>query len=183
MSNEFYNFIAKNILHFFQTRADEMQPGERYCLKLDTQEMVAGVDDELRKLTTSNNIQGVFNYGSVYSTYTIYLKPNLEVVVASKINGMTDDFLATIRNAEMTEDHFPVLMITSSAIDTLPAVPAICLLLVCHLIPRQLSRKLKSISLMLSCRFRTKFYWKWSWHVNKLIVLATNRHFMNTQNC
>lgn len=56
MSNEFYNFIAKNILHFFQTRADEMQPGERYCLKLDTQEMVAGVDDELRKLTTSNNI-------------------------------------------------------------------------------------------------------------------------------
>ena len=26
-----------------------MQPGERYCLKLDTQEMVAGVDDELRK--------------------------------------------------------------------------------------------------------------------------------------
>ena len=49
MSNEFDNFIAKNILHFFQTRADEMQPGERYCLKLDTQEMVAGVDDELRK--------------------------------------------------------------------------------------------------------------------------------------
>ena len=32
---------------------------------------------------------------------------------------MTDDFLATIRNAEMTEDHFPVLMITSSAIDTI----------------------------------------------------------------
>ena len=119
MSNEFYNFIAKNILHFFQTRADEMQPGERYCLKLDTQEMVAGVDDELRKLTTSNNIQGVFNYGSVYSTYTIYLKPDLEVVVASKINGMTDDFLATIRNAEMTENHFPVLMITASAIDTI----------------------------------------------------------------
>ena len=119
MSNEFYNFIAKNILHFFQTKADEMQPGERYCLKLDTQEMVAGVDDELRKLTTSNNIQGVYNYGSVYSTYTIYLKPNLEVVVASKINGMTDDFLATIRNAEMTENHFPVLMITASAIDTI----------------------------------------------------------------
>ena len=46
MSNEFYNFIAKNILHFFQTRADEMQPGERYCLKLDTKEQVAGVDDK-----------------------------------------------------------------------------------------------------------------------------------------
>lgn len=111
--------LQKTYCIFSRPELMKCSPGERYCLKLDTQEMVAGVDDELRKLTTSNNIQGVFNYGSVYSTYTIYLKPGLEVVVASKINGMTDDFLATIRNAEMTENHFPVLMITASAIDTI----------------------------------------------------------------
>lgn len=119
MLNEFYNYIANNTLSFFQAKASSMQPGERYCLKLDNEEMVEGVDRALRNTTAVNHIQGVFNYGDVYSTFTIKLSAKIEIVVASKINGMTDDFLATLRNAELTDNHFPILMITCSAIDTI----------------------------------------------------------------
>ena len=119
MLNEFYDYIANNTLSFFQRRIASIQPGERYCLKLDNEEMVLGVDKALKNITALNNIQGKFNYGNVYSTFTIKLASELEIVVASKINKMTDDFLATLRNAEMTEKHFPILMITHSTIDTI----------------------------------------------------------------
>mgnify|MGYP001361012973 CR=1 FL=1 len=119
MLNEFYNYIANNTLSYFQSKVASIRPGERYCLKLDTEEMVKGVDSALRKRTQLDNIQGTYQYGSVYSTFTIQLSANIEVVVASKINGMTDDFLATLRNAELSDKHFPILMITHSAIDSI----------------------------------------------------------------
>ena len=119
MSNEFYDYIAKNTLNFFQCNIEALRPGERYCLKLDNEEMVKGVDKALRETTEQNEIQGKYVYSEVYSTFTIKLSGEIEVVVASKIDGMTDDFLATLRNAELTVKHFPILMITHSAIDTI----------------------------------------------------------------
>lgn len=119
MLNEFYKYIANNTISFFQSRSSVIRPGERYCLRLDTEEMVEGVDLALRAKTTTDGIQGQFQYGDVYSTFTIKLSADLEVVIASKINGMTDDFLATLRNAELTAKHFPILMITHSPIDTI----------------------------------------------------------------
>lgn len=119
MSNEFYDYIAKIILGFFQEKKYIMRPGERYCLKLDTEEMVEGVDKALRTLLVQNDMQGEYIYEQVYSTYTIKLTSELEVVVSSKLNGMTDDFLATLRNAELTSKYFPILMITHSTIDTI----------------------------------------------------------------
>ena len=119
MLNEFYNYIANNTLCFFQSKGDVLQSGERYCLKLDTEEMVVGVDDALRNVTSQNNIQGSYSYGDVYSTFTLKISENMQVVVAAKRDGMTDDFLATLRNAELTENRFPILIITHSAIDTI----------------------------------------------------------------
>lgn len=119
MLNEFYNYIANNTVSFFQSREAVIRPGERYCLRLDSEEMVAGVDQALRSKTLVDGIQGRYQYGTVYDTFTIRLSASTEVVVASKINGMTDDFLATLRNAELTENHYPILMITHSPIDTI----------------------------------------------------------------
>lgn len=119
MLNEFYKYIANNTVSFFQGRADTIRPGERYCLKLDTEEMVQGVDQALRTKTLADHIQGNYRYGKVYDTFTIIISANVEVVVASKTNGMTDDFLATLRNAELTDKHFPILMVTHSPIDTI----------------------------------------------------------------
>lgn len=119
MLNEFYNYIANNTISFFQAKSATIQPGERYCLKLDNESMVEGVNKALKDITALNNIQGNFKYGNVYSTFTIKLNSVLEIVVASKINGMTDDFLATLRNAELTDKRFPILMVTHSTIDTI----------------------------------------------------------------
>ena len=119
MLNEFYSYIANNTLSFFQSRGNSIQPGERFCLNLDSEEMVNGVDNALRNVTNQNGIQGFYEYENVYSTFTIKLSNAFEVVVAPKIEGMTNDFLATLRNAELTAKRFPILMITHSAIDTI----------------------------------------------------------------
>lgn len=119
MLNEFYNYIAKNAVSFFQGRKDSLRPGERYCLKLDTDDMVSGVNWALRKYTELNRIQGKYEYQNVYSTFTIQISGDIEIVVASKMNGMTDDFLATLRNTELTEKRFPILIITQSTIDSI----------------------------------------------------------------
>ncbi len=119
MLNEFYKYIANSMISFFQGRVSLIRPGDRYCLRLDTAEMVEGVDAALRDRASVDQICGVYHYGQVYRTFTIKLSADIELVVASKINGMTDDFLATLRNAELTKKHFPILMITHSPIDTI----------------------------------------------------------------
>lgn len=120
MLNEFYRYIAKKTVEFFRKNENTIRKGERYCLKLDNEKIVHGVDQALRDLTVENGIQGSYKYKDVYETITIQLaNKDFEVVVASKINGMTDDFLATLRNAELTPKQFPILMITYSPIDTI----------------------------------------------------------------
>lgn len=49
MLNEFYKYIANNTIGFFQSHQSAIRPGERYCLRLDTEEMVASVDQALRQ--------------------------------------------------------------------------------------------------------------------------------------
>ena len=119
MLREFYNYIANNTVGFFQGKGEGIRPGERYCLRLDNEDMVRGVDEALRNRTNVDGIQGHYKYRDVYETFTIRLSDNVEVVVASKTDGMTDDFLATLRNAELTDKRFPILMITHSPIDTI----------------------------------------------------------------
>ena len=62
MLNEFYKYIANNTISFFQSRGSVIRPGERYCLRLDTEEMVEGVDLALRAKTTTDGIQGQFQH-------------------------------------------------------------------------------------------------------------------------
>ena len=79
MLNEFYKYIANNTISFFQSRSSVIRPGERYCLRLDTEEMVEGVDLALRAKTTTDGIQGQFQHGDVYSTFTIKLSADLKL--------------------------------------------------------------------------------------------------------
>lgn len=119
MLSEFFEYIAQQVVGYFTSNYSTLRPGERFCLRLDTEEMVQGVHSALEAYTQHNAIQGIYSYKSVYSTFTIRVSQNTEVVVASKINGMTDDFLATLRNADLTAAHHPILMITNSPIDSI----------------------------------------------------------------
>ena len=119
MLNEFYKYIANTTISFFQSHAETIRPGERYRLQLDTAEMVEGVDKALRIQTELGKIQGKYQYGDVYSTFTIRLSASMEIVIASKIGSMTDDFLTTLRNEKLTEKHFPILIIMDSTKDSI----------------------------------------------------------------
>lgn len=123
MLREFYDFIASKINIYFQTAASKgtMLPGETFCLRLDTEEMVLEVSNALQALVDKEGNDGIFTYecdnGSVYSTYTIRLF-NEEIIIAPQINGMTSDFLcATLRNAANIAQK-PILMISATPIDS-----------------------------------------------------------------
>ncbi len=123
MLSEFYDFIAKKIDSFFQTAASEgtLLKGESFCLKLDNEEMVVKVTEALKTLAINRQSIGQYEYqcldGSIYSTYTLKLIDD-EVIIASQIDGMTNDFLcATLRNAA-NDDQKPLLMISSNPIDS-----------------------------------------------------------------
>lgn len=119
MLNEFYKYIASNTISFFQSRSEIIRPGERYCLRLDTEEMVSGVDQALREKTQIDGIHGDYQYNGVYDTFTIKLSGEMEIVVASQFDGMTDNFLSTLRNAKRTDKNYPILMVTSAPNDTI----------------------------------------------------------------
>lgn len=123
MLREFYDFIAKKINSYFQRVSSEetLLYGETFCLKLDSEDMVVNVADALKTLVQAEGNLGEFTLPCTnakdYTTFTIKLM-NDEVIIAPQINGMTSDFLcATLRNAANSVRK-PILMISSSPIDS-----------------------------------------------------------------
>ena len=106
MLNEFYNYIASNTVGFFQSKCDSIRPGERYCLRLDNEDMVRGVDDALRSRTNVDGIQGQYKYKNVYETFTIRLSDSVEVVVASKTNGSQEQVTLLRVHLKKATAHF-----------------------------------------------------------------------------
>lgn len=123
MLREFYDFIANKINSYFQSAASEgsLIKGETFCLKLDTEEMVVNVADALRELVEKEGNIGEFSHvcknGKEYHTFTIRLI-NDEIIIAPQIEPMTSDFLgATLRNVANSAQK-PILMISSTPIDS-----------------------------------------------------------------
>ena len=118
MLNEFYNYIAVTVISFFQTRRQSIKPGERFVLRLDTEEMVKGVYNALHERLSLDSTLGTYRFGDVYVTDTFRLSPETEIVIAAKMDGITDDFMATLRNVKRTENLWPILVLTNLTIDS-----------------------------------------------------------------
>lgn len=123
MLKEFYDFIARKINSYFQTASSEktLLPGETFFLKLDEDDMVVKVANALQELVSMEGNIGEFVLpcanADAYKTFTIKLM-NDEIIIAPQINGMTSDFLcATLRNAANSVRK-PILMISSTPIDS-----------------------------------------------------------------
>lgn len=119
MSSKFCEYIVSTLLTYFQNRVDAISPGSRYCLRLDTSELVQEVYDCLSSVLEKKKIKGHFNYKGVYQTYTLHLEANKELVVAAKLENITDDFFTSLRNNDLTENRYPILIITHSTIDSI----------------------------------------------------------------
>lgn len=74
MSNGFYNYIAKNTATYFQSIKDSIRPGERYCLRLDTEEMVANVTGALQDYARLHGIEGTYVYSPDYTSWITHSK-------------------------------------------------------------------------------------------------------------
>lgn len=111
MSKEFFNYIATRIIGFFEEESDNLHDADRYCFKLDNMELVKCAYEALEAVTAAKDIQGVFEHKDSYRTFTIKLA-DTEVVVAAQVDGMTDDFFATLRNIPLSSNKCPILMIT-----------------------------------------------------------------------
>ena len=118
MSEKFYDYIAKRIVSYFEQECDNLHDGDRFCFKLDNEELVVKVNGALAKITREREIQGSFSYRDSYQTFTLKLKDK-EVVVAAQVDRMTNDFFATLRNIPTTINKNPILMITYAPIDTI----------------------------------------------------------------
>lgn len=118
MSKEFFNYIATRIVSYFEQECDNLHAGDRFCFKLDNSELVENVYAALKAITQEKDIQGAFEHQNTYRTFTIKLK-NADVIVAAQVDGMTDDFFATLRNIPLSTNQNPFLMITCAPIDTI----------------------------------------------------------------
>lgn len=85
MLNEFYNYVANSIINYFQLKQDRILPGERFCLRLDNEEILEGVNGALQKISKDRNIQGQYSYEDVYTTFTVKISTNTEIVIAAKM--------------------------------------------------------------------------------------------------
>ena len=118
MYGEFFNYIATRIIGYFEQECDNLHDGDRFCFRLDNGELVEQVNAALCDITLKKDIQGSFSYQEAYHTFTVKLA-NREIIIAAQINGMTDDFFATLRNIPLSVNRNPILMITCSPIDTI----------------------------------------------------------------
>lgn len=124
MYEEFYRFIAESIIEYFLElqQSGELQKAESFCLKLDDDDMVQGVDKAIKEELKNKNIYTSTNIkcllGDSYKATTAVLDKNKEIIIATQINGMSNDFLcATLRNGAKELDK-SILMISSSLIDS-----------------------------------------------------------------
>ena len=124
MLDEFYKFLAQTIVSYFLIleESKELQNAESFCLKLDDEAMVKGVDKAIKEEIKNKHIDKVTEIqcllGDTYYATTASLSADKELIIASQIDGMLNDFLgATLRN-KAKEMNKSILMISDSLIDS-----------------------------------------------------------------
>ena len=102
MSNQFYRYLSNKVVEFFDS--NEVKAGERYYIQFDEKDQVEKFYNELSQSKNVNKFSYKHKLGSEYSTFSINLKDDVKVVVASTIN-VTPAYLFTIRNASQEQEN------------------------------------------------------------------------------
>lgn len=102
MSNQFYKYLSNKVVEYFES--NEVKAGERYYIQLDEKDQVEKFYNELSQSENVNKFSYRHKLGSEYSTFSISLKDDVKVVVASTIN-VTPAYLVTIRNASQEQQN------------------------------------------------------------------------------
>lgn len=94
MSNQYYKFLNKELLNYFKN--SQIRPGDRYFLILNSDNEL----DNLKSATLSSNEKSLGEFKSKeFDFETIYYDLNgMKVIFVFANDGITHDFLVTIRN-------------------------------------------------------------------------------------
>ncbi|MCA0172965.1 DNA phosphorothioation-dependent restriction protein DptH [Bacillus sp. RAR_GA_16] len=95
MSNQFYNYIADQILQHFSSSS--LSAGERFYLQLDQDEEIKNLVNSLQQKQNVQKFIYKHEFGHPYETFCIEID-NIRVVVAHTHGNIKPDFLVTLRN-------------------------------------------------------------------------------------
>lgn len=94
MSNQYYNYLAKLVNNYLQ---ENIVAGDRFFLRFEREEEIKDMIDAIREMDNSRKFLLPLKDGSTYETISLEIKGQ-KLVIASTIDGVTPDFLVTLRN-------------------------------------------------------------------------------------
>lgn len=125
MSNQFYNYVAKEIIDYFIE--NNIKQGDKFFLRLDDEKEVLQLTNAMK--TANPSITTMFKYehqhklGGTYETFALCLN-EIKLVVAYTNKKVKADYLALIRNKvseqEKEWENTSLISIVSEQLDTIP---------------------------------------------------------------
>lgn len=95
MLNQFYEYMSNKLVEFL--KGQKLEGGERFYLQFDYEQHVKEFYEALRSLPISEEFIYQHEHGTPYETFALNID-GIKVVIAATINGITPDFLVTLRN-------------------------------------------------------------------------------------
>ncbi|HBF4286144.1 DNA phosphorothioation-dependent restriction protein DptH [Clostridioides difficile] len=120
MSDQFYRYLAKNLVKYFESR--EIKSGDKFNIQFEREEQVKIMYDVLEKESNSRPFTYNIMNGSKYKTFSMNVS-GIQLIVASN-NNTTNDFLIRLRNliGNVASDEFKdsaILFIHNMTLDSL----------------------------------------------------------------
>ncbi|HBG0675729.1 TPA: DNA phosphorothioation-dependent restriction protein DptH, partial [Clostridioides difficile] len=120
MSDQFYRYLAKNLVKYFESR--EIKSGDKFNIQFEREEQVKIMYDVLEKESNSRPFTYNIMNGSKYQTFSMNVS-GIQLIVASN-NNTTNDFLIRLRNliGNVASDEFKdsaILFIHNMTLDSL----------------------------------------------------------------
>ena len=113
MLNQFYNYMARKLISYL--KHEKVKAGERYYLQFDHLDNVQDFYSVLKATDIAHPFMYQHEEGSPYETFYLDIH-GIRVIVAATINGVTPDYLVTIRNlvSEQTGEGYNTALISMS---------------------------------------------------------------------
>ena len=121
MLNQFYSYLAKNVIEYFKYR--KIKSGDKFNIQFEKENEVIEMYEALKK--ESENKKFIYNIsdGVDYETFSIDIN-GTEVIVSATDENITADFLIRLRNlvGDETNEYFKdkaILFIHNTTLDSL----------------------------------------------------------------
>lgn len=122
MSNIFYKLISDQIVSYFQNNS--LNPGDKFHVQFEHLSEVEHLYKELKEVVAKKGFYNEFVWGEDEPYQSFSIRTNeVNVIVASTLNGVTPDFLTKLRNlVGTTENNFEktcILFIHHTTLDSI----------------------------------------------------------------